>query len=389
MSKSMLRTAALSLLIAGLGVGVTRAADFSKDQAAAFGKSVAKTIYDGDVAGYAELWDSDAFLDRVTSRVNAPDDFKEGFTKGVKQAFARQFVQQLSQAIGTTGSVRLLSVRTVDGEQRPLLRLVTANGLNYNELILGAGPDGKPLINDVYVYASGETLSQTLRSIYIKSVMQQGQNKNPMPKDLEATMRLNELLKAGDFQKAVDAYQALPPELQKQKLVQIYYLQAASKVDNDVYLKALEEYSKLFKGDASADLLAIDALFLTKKWDQLSTVLDRIEKQVGRDPYLDVFRANAAIQRGEAASGVQIAEAGLKDEPTLFALLDVLLTQALADKDYQAVKKYALQLERTNPRFHFGDLRKVPVFAPFVESPEYDQWVKERKQIIATPADAG
>lgn len=368
-------------LTAGLMLSVLTAAAHaapSDAELTAFGKKVAKTIDDQDAAAYGAVWNRDALVERVTKGVDAPADLKTGFVQGMSSSLAKQLPENFIITAGTSGGMRFIGLRTVDGQARPVLRVNGTNGLNYHELIVEPNAAGELKLVDMFVYTTGENFSQTLRRIYLQSALQLGKNANAMPPGLEGMLKMQAQVKAGDFAGALATYDALPPEAKKQRIIQLQRVGAAAKGDQATYAKVLDEYLTTFKGDASADMIALDSLYMKKEWPAFLASIDRLEKQVGHDPFLDVYRANAAIGQGDTATAKKIATKALAEEPSIFELADVLLTQAIADKDYPAVKVYALHIEQNCPRFRFGDLKNAPGWEGFVASPQYAEWEKER-----------
>lgn len=356
------------------------AAPLTDDQLAGVAQEMAKSINTGDAGLYTALWDADAFIDLVTTRVSAGEEFKRGFVDGVKQTMMTQLSTTLIQASGQTGGMRYLGLRKTEDGTRPVIRVIGTNGLNYHELIIKPDAAGKPKVVDVMIYASGETLTQTVRRMYIQGALQQGKGGPALPPGFETLQTMQKQMRDQDFAGALATYDAAPAEGKKQKIVQMMRVMAASKgTDMDLYQAALDEYVKTFKGDSTADLISLDSLFLKQKYAECLAALDRLDKQVGGDPYLNVYRANVATAQGDVAKAKTLAAAALVKEPTLFEAADVLLTAALTEKDYPAVKKYLLHIEANAPKFRFGDLKGAEGFEGFVASPQYAQWVKERK----------
>ena len=91
---------------------------------------------------------------------------KTGLDALAAAANAAQAAAQFKAALGSSGSYHFLRVHqdAADGSSRALFRMISANGLNYHDLVLGLDAQGKPVFNDVFVFVSGEMMSQTMNA---------------------------------------------------------------------------------------------------------------------------------------------------------------------------------------------------------------------------------
>ena len=100
--------------------------------------------------------------------------------RGVRSALSgpRSLGAQIATAVQAGGDYRFLRIRKQGDKKRLLFRLLLADdeGLNYHELPLAKRPDGKVVAIDIYVYMSGETLSTTVRRMYLPLVAKRKQS---------------------------------------------------------------------------------------------------------------------------------------------------------------------------------------------------------------------
>ena len=55
-------------------------------------------------------------------------------------------------------------------------------------------------------------------------------------------------------------------------------------------------FSQAHPNDAMIDLISVDAYILRKAYDKALEAIDRVDKAIGRDPYLKVLRGNVLLR---------------------------------------------------------------------------------------------
>ncbi|MDB5320896.1 MAG: hypothetical protein JWN40_2527 [Phycisphaerales bacterium] len=333
-------------------------------------------LRNGKLDDYDALWDNPVAVDRITQNITAPPALKAGFLKGMG-AMGKTLGSAIAKGIKDNASYTFLGIKTIDGERRPILRLMTDQGLNYHELIIEAGADGKPHIVDIYIVITAESIVQTQRRMYLM-LTYMGAGKK-LDANVDSLVTLTEKWQKGDFQGTLDAYDAAPEKLKRDRVMSLYRIMAAQRLGKDeIYFTALGEYAKLHKEDATADLLSIDLFFNKKDFAGAMKALDSLEKKMGSDGGIDFYRANLKATAGDAKAALEYATKAVEKDPTLFNAADFCLTNALQNGDFPSAKKYLLIIENNRPGFRFGDLKGVKLFEEFVKSPVYAQWQKER-----------
>ena len=133
-----------------------------------------------------------------------------------------------------------------------------------------------------------------------------------------------------------------------------------------------------FPGDPAADLAAVAGFIQYKKLDKALETIDRLEKAVGGDVYLNSLRASARLASGDAAKARALAATVTEQEPTLDQGWTTLLRVNLALKDFREVAR-CLSLVEKHLEITFGDLSTDKTYEEFIKSPEYADWMKGRK----------
>ena len=334
-------------------------------------------IRNGKIDDFDALWDNAVTVDRITQNVAMPPALKAGFLKGMGTRLGKTLGGGLAKGLGNKGSYTFLGIKTIDGERRPILRVLSDQGLNYHELIVEAGADGKPHIVDIYMVITAESIVQTERRMYLM-LTHMGANEKLDP-NTEAMVTLSEKWQKQDFQGTLDAYDAAPEKIKRDRVMSLCRIMAAQRLGkDDLYYSALTEYAKVHKEDATADLLSIDLMFNKKDFDGAMKVLDSLEQKMGTDGGIDFYRANLKIIAGDTKTALEYAAKAVEKDPTLFDAADYCLSMALRNGDFPTAKKYLLVIENNRPGFRFGNLKGVKAFDAFVKSPQYAEWQKER-----------
>jgi tetratricopeptide (TPR) repeat protein len=395
-------------LILGLGLGADRPAaaqpggPVTDDDVKAIAAAAEQAAVKGDPAALMALIDWDAVLETATADVDAPNTIRETFRKSARSSFDQEMsmAKEVISDVKQGGSFRLLRSRVRNKRKTALIRLAGLDsGLNYFEFVLARGPGGRVRATDVYVTGNGEWLTQICRRIYLRSAAydQRGMLDRLLGTDkdlVESFPKLIEMRKlhnAGRDREAIALYDRLPATARDDKLFllqRLKFTQALSSkgLDDALYAGTLDRLRTLFPDDPSVDVFSIDAYLLKKQFDQAIAALDRLDKSVGGDPYLNVLRASISAQAGRPEKAREFAQVAVTDLPDIVDGYFAVLTANLALKDYPGALK---TLQRIDERFaiEFNDLTTVPEYAGFVKSPQFAEWQNYLRK--KTPRDAG
>ena len=360
-------------------------ADPAKDLA----RQLEAAVTAGDSAKTASLLDMDRLIDRTTSGVAAPEDFRTGFRDGMKKA------QSPAGAIAKAaqgGTYKVLRVRQVNSERRVLCRMVLENGgLNYHDWVVGKDAQGKPTFVDIYVGITGELMSQTMRRLYVAASVQAnptwierltGSDKS-YAANIDKIDQFNRDMQGGNSDAALADYKALPQDMRQNKYFLIMRLVAASRVQEQSpqgYQAAAADLQKLFPGDPSLDLVCLDGLVTDHKYAEARKGVDRLEKFTGGDAYLQFLRGNLYLMEGGDANFAAAKKSfrqSIATEPTLQQPYWGLVTLSLKTRNFDETAATLNEIERKLP-LKIGDLQNVPDYAEFVKSPAYQKWKAAR-----------
>ncbi len=362
----------------------------SEEEARKFAESFEKAILSGDEAAANQLIDWDALIATSIAGIEAPEAAGKSFAETLKSVVTQHNppLRKIIEIVRGGGTYQLLRVRARNKNRTALFRLVHPGeaGLNYHELTLARRPDGRVCAVDLYVYLSGERLSQTFRREFIKlgAHLQRGFLEKLVGADQEHVRSLPKIQRmiddsnAGKNQEALNAFRELPLVVQKEKTVLLIRLFTAQAVSEDEYSAAIEDFRKQYPHDACIDLISIDGYALLKRYAEAIACVDRLDKAVGGDPHLNVLRAGAHFKAGDYAAAKADARRMIKEAPEdragYFALVSIALEEHKYDETLTALRAVK---KKFHPQFH--DLTKVPKYDGFVKSPQYKEWLKDQE----------
>jgi len=371
-------------LIAGTASAATPEAGTSVPETAlAFARSLETSLNACD----SSLFDSsiawDALVDRGTADLEVPETVRAEFATGIARGFV--LGDEICKAIRESGSYVLLNVRAVEGEPRALFRIVSESGLNYHDLLLSEADDGSVRILDLFIYSLGEWVSQTARRGFLPLVAQlENGSLDRMKKgdnlyldNVPNILKMQHHYQQGEFRKALDLFRAFPDELKNNRNILMVRFAVAVQLGGEEYDQAMLDLKTAFPDDPSLDLVLIDHYFNARQFDEALRIVDRIDRSVGGDPYLDFMRANVLYAGGRRSEARAAARRAVEREPGLEDPYWTLVTISLDERDFGETAKLLDEIE-TSLGLVVGDLTRIPEYSEFLESDAYDAWAASR-----------
>lgn len=367
----------------------------STEAAENFADRLSQAIQGGDAAAVYRLLDFGAMFDRAadglpfSSKVKL--DVRQGFLKGVRGS---GLVEQIITAPQSGGSYALLRVHSKRGKPHALFRMVSEAGINYHDFEVVEQGDAA-VAADIYVYLTGEMMSQTFRRNLIPISAQVSRNwlqkltlsETSFVKHIDDIQAMTNHSQGGRPREAIRVYKSLPADLRKDKNVLLIRHQAATALllqDEQEVLDAITDFRKYHPNDVCIDFLMIDAFALQKEYDKAIEAIDRFDKAVGKDPYLNVLRANMLLEKGDGAAAIRAARLAVEGAPEAPDSHWTFIGLGLQLGDHATVYDGLTSIERTHNQ-QFGDLRDVAEYAGFVKSPEGARWLAEHGFTDAAP----
>lgn len=357
----------------------------STAEAEAFADEFYHAIHQGDVGACALLFDMDEVLDQVTAGVDVPEEFRKGFLNGARNSIqSTGLLAQLTQAVDAGGSYELLRLYEQDGEQHVVFRmLMDEGGVNYHDYRVVKTKAGKVAAVDTRIAATGENLTRTLRRLYISAA--RSVNRSALERlagaDADAAAASDLIVKmasdvqTGNVHQIVNAFEAAPESVQKDKSLLLMYCQAAMQTENDAtYMRALETFRKHHPDDPAVEFLSLDWLTMKERYDDALKSLDKINKSIGGDGYLESLQAELLYTKGDTDAALKTAESAMMNCPDLINPYWTALGLNLEEQNWTRVTELLITLDQKF-EMEFEDLRTVPEYAEYAATSEHQRWL--------------
>ncbi len=348
-----------------------------------FGARLEKTVAAGDASFFGQAVDMSAMVDKALEGLDVPPKLRDELVDANNNSLA--FVQKIVDQTKEGGSYHLLRVLNVKGDPQPLFRMVLAQGgVNYHQLVLGHDKQGNIRIVDMGVFTSGELMSETLRRSFIPVVAQANRgilarlagSESEYMQSAPQILQMEKLANGGKYAEALEMYGKLPESVRNERMIlmlRIMYAEQSASTDSKPYEDAMTDYIRLYPNATNCELLGMDFLLLRKRYGDVLKTIDRLDQRLGGDPSLNVQRATAYVQENDEVSARRVLEKGISEEPALPDLYWSLIDIALSHKNHAETARLLTALE-SHTKLRLGDLSKVPVYADFCASPEYQAW---------------
>ena len=294
-------------------------------EARTYGEQFVDAVSKSNTSRASVMIDWDTLLDRATAGTDGEERSRKAFIRGAKQSAETTYMQQLAMLVSQGGELALLRIRGDEHERRALLRMITPNnGVTYNDMLLTKDAAGVVRAVDIYSYASGEYVSAPVRRLYMQAVASEptlmgklAGKKNEMVSKALMFQELTQKTLSGQYQEVVDLFKRMSPDMQHEKNVLVAYVSASAHLGEEQYTAAMDELRKAFPNDPGIDLMLVDGFILRKHYDEAIQAIDRIDKSLGGDPFLDVLRSNIYMAKGDDHAARSSARRAAEREPSL------------------------------------------------------------------------
>jgi len=370
------------------------AASFSETEALV--KSIETAIAHQDAALLNGLIDEVQMVDRVLAGLDVDQAFRTNFTQGVREGGGlTKLSNEILGAVQRGGDFTFVRMVQKGDELRPLFRLTLpqSGGMNYHELVISVDANKQPRIADIYVYLSGELLSQSIRRLVLPSVAAANAGilakltgvESDLIKNIGTIEKINELTSAQKYQEAFDLFGTLPEALQKDKTVLLTKLIVAQNLNDADYINVIRDLERNWPEDAARDFRALDLLSLQEQHSELIKTVDRLIAGI-QDPYLNVLKVNSLLALNRVDDARQAVAQAKAVSPNRVDIYWLEVSIALKALDHATT---ATLLSEIGEKFGmvFDDLTSVHEYAEFVASDIGREWMAEQTAGQAQPAE--
>ncbi|WP_298894191.1 hypothetical protein [uncultured Psychroserpens sp.] len=267
-----------------------------------FGEFIAATVHNNDSEAFISKLNDKVFFERILSvnpSIDTEDSYIKGFLIGMKRAL-NSFPNEIIMEVENGAYYDFISYRYDQEAQTyyALFRMYSSeSGMNYHDFRIHKEND-EILFSDMYVYLSGEHFTETLGRLMTYTLPEKKlfglleSSPNEESKDLFKAIMHN---KNGDFLKAFEIMDGLKSELAKEKFLLIFKSLIASQIDDEKYLKSLEDLINTFPDDPTILLNKIDYHIYKSEYFEAIQVINQLQNAT-EDDFLNYIKASVAFE---------------------------------------------------------------------------------------------
>jgi len=363
----------------------------SEADCAAFGRQLAALLDAGNAEAAIQQLDQFALLDRIATGLDFSARDERDFHAGLLNTLPASFKQQFANF----SAAHFLRVQTVGAQRRALLRLTSDDGAaSYMAFICTRRGTGPVRWADVFLYISGETISESTRRTVLP-LLAQGKKgflerltgtDSAMVLHFSTVQRATKHLQNGKLIEAWAEFEKLPEELKRDRTVLLLRMRLAQAIDETKYLRVIDQWRTAFPGDPTLDFISVDGAIMRKDYPAALAHADAFAKQIGGDAYLDCLAANILIMSERYADARTRARAALAVEPKLASAFDALLTVSLKTRNYPETIAVLEELRALFPAIELATVAADEAYAEFRLSRTYLDWsARQKAPLPATP----
>ena len=304
--------------------------------------------------------------------------------------FNKQFHAQASNSIdpgslisaqmSPGSSYQLINITAEGKKYTYTFRVNSESGLDYHKYFLEE-IDNELRVVDIYMYYEDILLSNKVASVY-NILCKVEQAELFTTQEIKSQESLNnyrdkfrEYLVEGKTDKILKQYSKLDDSYKTDRDILMIALRAASNTDLKETM-SLYQKTKDFEHGYGANLIVLEGLYTQEAYQEILTYIDRVDRSVGSDPYLNylrasVFKATGKNQKAEWLLNKTIQELP-NEQSAYFSLLEIYLESSR----FTDASKLLDTLSSTFG-FYKEELAPLLIAYPgYIESDEYTTWIE-------------
>jgi tetratricopeptide (TPR) repeat protein len=245
---------------------------------------------------------------------------------------------KITASLSAKGTYSLVKHYEKDKVHHLLFRLYDDGMINYHDYEL-IRTGGQPKVADIYIYMSGENLSETLKTLFVQFKDEfKESSKNETAGWIKRMPDIRSLITKGKHQEALEIYNSMPGKIKQGRIFQIVHVEICSGLSDEEYNKAITDYETLYPNEPNMQLLLIDGYILRKDYDKALNAVNELDKMIDKDPMLDFHRAMCYTLMKDDVKRVECLERLIKNLPDFEDGILELLVDYLETSQFEKAK---------------------------------------------------
>ncbi|WP_299094936.1 tetratricopeptide repeat protein [Winogradskyella sp.] len=264
-------------------------------------REIEASFHDLSTDGFNKYFDTKSFKQKLINGIDydANKSYVKGFLNGVGKA-GDKLAEKIVYEVENGAYYNIVNYRysIVQKAYYFTFRMYSEEtGINYHDYKVCT--DGKNIkVNDIYIYLSGEHLSETLNRIFIMSLEDEKNNtlnsKESTVSSMFKIISAQKLLQSGKYKEAYNMVNSITGPLKKEKFFLLIKALIASSYDDKIYENTLGEFAELYPDDPTLYLKLIDYYFLKENYKMVHIYIDKLMFET-EDDFLNLMKANAYL----------------------------------------------------------------------------------------------
>lgn len=356
----------------------------SEADARQFAESLSQAVTDNNSSAFNRLIDWQTMANTATADLGLSKNDRQSMSRGLVQGVTGDNVFMKAIQAGEESSYDFMRTKSVQGQRRVLFRLVSPAGLNYHEYTLSS-EQGEIRAVDLYVFLSGENLSETWRRLLLPTAKELNKNwlekltteESDFAKNSELFHQLSQEIQQQKWQQALATYKSMPETMQKEKVTMLLRYHAAANISDEELVAAAEEFRSLHPDAKCIELLMLDTHVVRGEYKEALGCAERTMESLGPDSYLEFIAGNMLFEMGQHEKAHQRYQKAVTIEPVVMDALWSLAISAANLKRYDETASTLSKLEERS-EMDLTNIGNIVEFAGFLESPQGEKWMTER-----------
>ena len=259
--------------------------------------SIENSFAASSIDAFNQNFDTEAFLDLIFKDldVELEDAYISGVKAGIRDA-SSSLAEKILAEIDNGAYYNFINFHYNIIEKAYYFRFriySDETGVNYHDYKVCT--DGEKVkINDVYVFLSGEHMSETLHRLLKVSVPELQGETNARDMAIFQIVKAKRILEQGNAKRAFKIVDAIEGPMANEKFFLLIKAIMASAYDETIYKNILEDFAKLYPDDPTLYLKMIDYYFLKENYKMVHVYLDKLIFETG-DDFLNLMKAHAYL----------------------------------------------------------------------------------------------
>ncbi len=317
----------------------------TETQAAEFAQALTQAVKEQDLERADKLISMRSVACKSFLGAEMPPEIEKIFIEAASKASA---MKGPMERVGQGGSYQLLRIVRREDSHHPVFRLVVdSGGVNYHEIQLTLDPQGSPMGIDVHMSQTGEWMSEGLLRLMRGGLDAQSNRGAKLSmagqETVESAPKLRQILDAiatrSGYREALDAFRTLPESVMKEKAYHLGAIAVAQRISDQEYEFELKRFRDFHPDDPAADIMSIDVFLMSGRTKEALEALDRVDHQIGGDPYLHAIRARAHMAAGDLSDAKTEIQQAMEPTLGIECVYQIALDIALKQNDFDAVDK--------------------------------------------------